>query len=262
MLILMRKRHSKPSQCRKPMSSASWGDFAQLDRLLREKPNVATVALEGIVLFSNNATRDCLNGKSEEDRGRIFEAARQLAPSFRSAFKKRRAEIWSYQQQVLAEKQKKLEEKRQEVIAEKGELSRNLGELGFWSTTEAMGAGLHKCQTVTSKKAALKSQDSFWFRKVVLEQSHENKVLFQWSTQGKQFTWEQLKDHLLKPIVSRSSFENRPTNPLTESDRTSQDSTSSTPTEPRFPPPANKSSSSLQGGNERSMVGEPSRNFP
>ena len=67
---------------------------------------MATVALDGIVLFSNSTTRDCLNGKSEEDRGRIFEAARQLAPSFRSAFKKRRVEISSYQQQVLTEKQK------------------------------------------------------------------------------------------------------------------------------------------------------------
>ena len=119
MLIVMRKRHSKPSQCRKPMSWASQGDFAQLDRLLREKPNGATVALEGIVLFSNTATRGCLNGKSEEDRGRIFEVACQLAPSFRSAFKKHRVEIWSHQQQVLAEETKKLEEERQEVLAEK-----------------------------------------------------------------------------------------------------------------------------------------------
>ena len=31
-------------------------DFAKLDRLLREKPNATTLALEGIILFSNNKT--------------------------------------------------------------------------------------------------------------------------------------------------------------------------------------------------------------
>ena len=74
-------------------------DFAQLDRLLREKPNVATVALEGIVLFSNNATRQWLDLKSEEDRHRIFAAARDLAPSFRAAFNERRQQICRYQNQ-------------------------------------------------------------------------------------------------------------------------------------------------------------------
>ena len=31
-------------------------DFAQLDRLLREKPNASTLSLEGIIMFSNNKT--------------------------------------------------------------------------------------------------------------------------------------------------------------------------------------------------------------
>ena len=42
-------------------------DFAQLDQLLRVKPNVATVVLEEIVLFSNNATRQWLDLKSKKD---------------------------------------------------------------------------------------------------------------------------------------------------------------------------------------------------
>ena len=64
-------------------------DFAQLDRLLHEKPNFATVALEGILLFSNNATQEWLNSKSEEQRAKIFDAARHLAPAHRAQFKDR-----------------------------------------------------------------------------------------------------------------------------------------------------------------------------
>ena len=49
-------------------NTASERDFAKLDRLLREKPNATTLALEGLILFSNNKTAAWLQAKSENDR--------------------------------------------------------------------------------------------------------------------------------------------------------------------------------------------------
>ena len=46
---LLEKTKSVPNS-----NTISERDFAKLDSLLREKPNATTLALEGIILFSNN----------------------------------------------------------------------------------------------------------------------------------------------------------------------------------------------------------------
>lgn len=51
-------------------------DFAQLDRLLREKPNAALIGLEGSILFPNNKTQEWLNGKKCAESEKIFLVAR------------------------------------------------------------------------------------------------------------------------------------------------------------------------------------------
>lgn len=58
-------------------------------------------------------------------------------------------------------------------------------ELKFWSTPGAVEAGLQKCQTMSGKKA---TQVQIGFCKVVLEQVHTIKQLFQRSAQGRHFT--------------------------------------------------------------------------
>ena len=35
-------------------------DFAQLDRLLREKPNASTLSLEGMIMLANNKTGELM----------------------------------------------------------------------------------------------------------------------------------------------------------------------------------------------------------
>ena len=42
-------------------------DFAQLDRLLRQKPNASTLALEAMILFTNNKTASWLKSKTETE---------------------------------------------------------------------------------------------------------------------------------------------------------------------------------------------------
>ena len=87
--------------------------------MLWEKPDIATVALEGMVLFSNNATRAWLESKSPKQRAEIFDVARKLAPSYRQQFKARRARIWNYVREEQKEKQRKAEEKRRKTQLEK-----------------------------------------------------------------------------------------------------------------------------------------------
>eukprot|EP00117_Sycon_ciliatum_P046276 scpid104007/ scgid33165/ len=43
-------------------------DFGKLDRYLREKPNIQTVALEGLLMFSNNQTSQWPRHKSDQER--------------------------------------------------------------------------------------------------------------------------------------------------------------------------------------------------
>jgi hypothetical protein len=41
-------------------------DFANLDRLRREKPNANTIALEGMILFTNNKTLHWLDNSGNK----------------------------------------------------------------------------------------------------------------------------------------------------------------------------------------------------
>ena len=52
-------------------------DFALLDPLVREKPNAALIALEGVILFANNKTMQWLNEKDAEEKQRLLEAAQR-----------------------------------------------------------------------------------------------------------------------------------------------------------------------------------------
>ena len=58
-------------------------DFAVLDRMLREKPNACLSALEAMVLYSHNKSAVWLDQQSHEQRQKLLQAARSLAPVIR-----------------------------------------------------------------------------------------------------------------------------------------------------------------------------------
>jgi E1A/CREB-binding protein len=64
-------------------------DFAVLDRMMREKPNAHLIAIEAMILYSHNKSAHWLELKSCEERERLFQAARTLAPVIREKFKSR-----------------------------------------------------------------------------------------------------------------------------------------------------------------------------
>ena len=64
-----------------------------------------TLALEGLILFSNNKTAAWLQTKSENDRKELFKKARKLAPEFRDLYKERRQKFLEDRAKVLRDKQ-------------------------------------------------------------------------------------------------------------------------------------------------------------
>eukprot|EP00117_Sycon_ciliatum_P016348 scpid108697/ scgid15810/ len=80
-------------------------DFSQLDRFLREKPNVRTVSLEGMGTFSNNRTAHWLISKPEKEQAEILAQARRTASALRRLCGERKKEIQQNCLQQLKEKE-------------------------------------------------------------------------------------------------------------------------------------------------------------
>ena len=68
-------------------------DFANLDRLQRDKPNANLITLEGMILFPNNKTLSWLNSLDSERKKYIFQSARQNAPEMLKLFQQRKETI-------------------------------------------------------------------------------------------------------------------------------------------------------------------------
>ena len=87
-------------------------DFAILDRLLKQKPNANTIALEAMIMYSQNKTSLWLHNKSEEEKGKLFKAARSLVPITKEKFKVRKQEIQKQLADDLARKQEDIAQKQ------------------------------------------------------------------------------------------------------------------------------------------------------
>ncbi|CAC5384728.1 unnamed protein product [Mytilus coruscus] len=77
----------------KPTNIVSERDFANLDRLKREKPNANIIALEGLILFTNNKTLHWLDQMETEKKTQTFKIARERAPAMLKQFKLRKEHI-------------------------------------------------------------------------------------------------------------------------------------------------------------------------
>ena len=55
-------------------------DFAQMDRKVRQKQNISTIAASGTIMFLNNRTINWSNSKTEEDLEKIVTIARKAPP--------------------------------------------------------------------------------------------------------------------------------------------------------------------------------------
>jgi len=180
---------------------ASERTFAQLDRQKREKPNASVVAIEGMMLFANNETTEWLSKQTPERRSQLFTSAIQGAEAHRHLYRQRCQKIRDHHQAVVKEKLQKREKKAAEDLRMKEQLSRDIAQVGLWSTEDEVLAKLATVPLVSKKVSTLKTQVKF--RKVVLQQQAD-KSLFQYSANGKAFTWQELAKNLISLITAAS----------------------------------------------------------
>ena len=173
-------------------------DFAVLDRLLREKPNAHYIALEAMILFAHNKTSLWMNKLSSDERSKLLEAARTLAPSFKEKFKTRRQELLQRREEDLEKRERNNARKRLKTLKEKESLTKEIQVHGLWTSRTEVDDGLKLLANQTKKKNILKLQISF--RHKVLGQTHHNKDVFKFSCQRRQHSVNQLKENLLQLI--------------------------------------------------------------
>lgn len=143
-------------------------DFAQLDRLLREKPNARTLALEGMVMFANNKTSQWLSAKSSAEQAEILATARRTSSDIQKMYRARQAEIASFQLARLRQKEEEIAQKRARDLKRKEAITKDVEKYGLWTSAHEVQSRISGLG-IGDSRAALKAQ--LQFRKIVLKQS-------------------------------------------------------------------------------------------
>ena len=169
-------------------------DFAMLERLMREKPNARAIALESMILYSHNKTSYWLDQKASEEKERLFEAARTLAPVMRNKFNERIKVIEARSTAALQKKQDEIRRKHLHALKEKEMLTKEIEKLHLWTSRADIMTGLAQFSRKSDKLRVLKLQIKF--RDKVLNQTHSDMSLFKFSHKGKQYSVDELIDNL------------------------------------------------------------------
>ena len=81
-------------------------DFAQMDRKVRQKQNISTIAACGTIMFLNNHTINWLNSKLEEDTEKVVTLARKAAPLHIKYYREKKKKITQTRIDALERKSK------------------------------------------------------------------------------------------------------------------------------------------------------------
>jgi hypothetical protein len=165
-------------------------DFANLDRLRREKPNANTIALEGMILFTNNKTLHWLDNLDAEKKSTVLKMARENAPKMLQNYKEQKQIIQQKHIEILQKKKDEAslikQRKNNEIIKIKQDIDTYGGQ---WLVEKDIERAL-KNLSMSQKVEAIKSQIKY--QKVVLKKNPEDKNLLKFSTEGNKLTFNQL----------------------------------------------------------------------
>ena len=214
------KYHSDDAKLKEEISSvpttnvAPERDFAVLDRLLHQKPNATSVALEAMILFSHNKTASWLDKQSSKNKEELLQVARTLAPTIKKKYVERKKEIEKRCEENLTKRQEEIARLQRKKSLEKEKLTREIKSVGLWTKQSEVNKALECIHTKTAKVKALKLQLNF--RQKVLGQTHSDKCLFKFSHNGKQYSVEQLKSNLCKILEDQENHSSSCENILTD----------------------------------------------
>jgi len=178
--------------------------FAQLDHLLRTKPNMSTLAAEASIMFLNNRTMDWLNSQNEEEKQELIKKASKSVKRIRQNYKRRLSEIEERRRVAVQEQIRKKEAARLEKLRLQEEYTKDIINHGLWQSENEVDNMLLSYQKSSEKTKALKAQ--LRFRKNVLRQIPNDRSVFNFSKKGKDFNVEQLTANL-KALVSQAVVE-------------------------------------------------------
>ncbi|CAG2215923.1 unnamed protein product [Mytilus edulis] len=114
-------------------------------QIKREKPNANIIALEGLILFTNNKTLHWLDQMETEKKTQIFKIARERAPAMLKQFKLRKEHIKN--QHILLLKNKREEKLRKENSKQQElqSLTKDIEKIGgLWVTSQDINKNLKK----------------------------------------------------------------------------------------------------------------------
>lgn len=182
---------------------------------MQQKPNANTIALEAMIMYSQNKTSSWLQKKSDEEKESILQAARNLVPVTKEKFKGRKQEIQKQIEDDLVRRRQDITRKHLKKTQEKEKLTKAIGVVGLWVSRAQVDSGLDAITKKTEKVKILKLQKNF--RNKVLNQLPSNNPLFKFSHCKKQFTIEQLKQNLYKLLEEEATVK-QPTSNFTLED--------------------------------------------
>ena len=143
--------------CNTEKLGGAWGR-AQLDRLLREKPNASVLSLEPMILFSNNKTAKLLNEKSSAERAELIKKARACVPEFKCQYQARKKKLLEEWANLLQAKQAALVRLQEKKSTREENLTQAMMVYGLWQTEQQVKERLMKPNSKTNKLQALEAQ--------------------------------------------------------------------------------------------------------
>ena len=147
--------------------------FGHLDRLMREKPNMSTIATEACLMFSHNHTLEWLQMKPHEVARLLSEASKAVRKT-RKCFKERQQSIQKARRAAVAEIMRKQEELTLKRLRKKEQQTADIVYWGLWQTEQQVDDALASMGAVEQTKA-LKAQLNF--RQHVLKQKPADPAL-------------------------------------------------------------------------------------
>ena len=178
-------------------------DFAQLDMLVRQKPSARLVALEAIIMWTNNKLPDWLDNLSDDDRSKYMKAARQCSSEVLHRYTERKKRIKVQKWEALQKSNQKRKEKEEKKMKSTASLVNEIVVLGgVWSSREKVDEEIQKMEMVAKSNEQIRRaiHTQLTFMQKVLQCKAPSKEHFQLSHQQKPFTWIEMKQHLIEVI--------------------------------------------------------------
>jgi hypothetical protein len=118
-------------------------DFSHLDRVLKEKPNISTIAATGTIMFLNNKTSNWLKSLPEDQKAQYFETARKKAPELIKKYREKKEQVLIRMSDKMKKKQENKDRKEKKKVDTTEKLLTKVSKCGgLWQTENDVNRAL------------------------------------------------------------------------------------------------------------------------